>query len=67
MSRKRRPKLDESIKRDEITMGEFTAAVKATLLQPVPERLKSENRKPTKEELERRWKLVRRESAKPAS
>lgn len=60
MSRKQRPKLDESVERDEITMGEFTAAVKGTLLQPVPERRKSENREPTKAELEQRWKLVRR-------
>lgn len=58
MSRKK-PKLDESIERDEASEQDFTDAFRM-LLRDAPDRPKSENREPTKEELETRWKLERR-------
>ena len=40
-----------------ITMEEFEDAIKGVLFKPVKKRAKYENRKPTKEELNKKWKL----------
>lgn len=46
----------DETEREPITMADFTDAVKQVLLAPVG-KIKSENRMPTKEELNQRWKL----------
>ena len=60
MSR-RKPKIDESVERDEASEQDFTDAFKM-LLQDAPDRPRSENRQPTTEELRTRWRLHRRDS-----
>ena len=50
-------KLPEPIESDPINREEFEGAVKEVLLSPKPERRHSENREPTKEELEQQFKL----------
>ena len=47
---------------ESISMEEFEEAIKGVLLQPVKKRAKYENRKPTKEELNQKWKLERNEN-----
>ena len=56
--KRKQPKLDESVERDDATMDDLTDAFKM-LLKDAPDRPKSENRRPTNEELNRRWKLTR--------
>ena len=48
----------KGIKRDPVTMGEFTAAMKQVL--SVKPNTRSENREPTREELNRKFRMVRR-------
>ena len=57
-----RPKSPEPdpIECDPISSEEFEEAVKAVLLASLSEDQHSENREPTKEELEQKWKLERR-------
>lgn len=43
---------------DKITLEDYKEAVKSVLL--AKRKSKSENRMPTKEELEKKWKLVRK-------
>ncbi len=45
---------------DPITMDEFKVAVKDILLRKVDKKPKWENEMPGKEELNRKWKLVRK-------
>ena len=47
----------EPIECDPITMSDLEEVVKEILSAPVPETLHSENREPTKEEREQRFKL----------
>ena len=49
----------EKIDRKPVTLDEFTSFVRQILSTPVSAR-KSENREPTREELNRKWKLVRK-------
>lgn len=56
---RRKPKLDPDIEREEASEQDFTDAFRM-LLKDAPDRPRSENREPTKEELETRWKLERR-------
>ena len=59
-SRKRkRPKLDETIERDEALADDLTGAMKM-MLQSTTDRPRSENREPTKAEINKRWKLERK-------
>ena len=53
------PKLDPDIKRDDVPMRDLRDVFKM-LLRDAPNRPRSENREPTKEEVSRRWKLERR-------
>lgn len=41
------------------TLKEFTEAARAVLLSKPPRRAQYENRKPTQEELNERWRLVK--------
>ena len=41
---------------------DFEDALKTVLLAEIPDRPRSENREPTRDELNRRWKLTRRSS-----
>lgn len=49
----------EKTEREPVTFADFTEAVKQILLAPVG-KAKSENREPTREELEQKWKLVKK-------
>ncbi len=51
----------DSIKCDPVARGDFDEAVKAVLLASLPEGQRSENREPTKMELEQKFKLERRQ------
>ena len=54
----RKPVLDEGVERDDATMDDLTDAFKMLLKDaPAP---KSKNRRPTNEELNRRYRLERR-------
>ena len=55
----KRPKLDPTIERDDVPMRDFRDIFKM-LLQDALNRPRSENREPTKDELNQRWKLERR-------
>ena len=55
---KRKPQLDPE-GYDPIAMDDFTEAVRSVLLKPMKPP-PSENRQPTKEELNQGWKLERR-------
>ena len=57
---KPKPRLDPK-NHDPIPMDEFTEAAKKVLLKPMKPP-PSKNRTPTKEELEERYKLVRRKA-----
>ena len=57
--KRKRPKLDETIERDEALADDIIDAFKM-MFQDTPDRPRSENREPTKAELNRRWKLERR-------
>ena len=59
MTKRERPKPDETVERDEATAADLCDAFKM-LLADAPDRPRSENRQPTKAELEQRWKLERR-------
>ena len=50
----------ESVERAELEEDEFLAALTQVLLSPAESRPRSENREPTREELERRYRLERR-------
>lgn len=50
----------DKTEREPVTRAEFEEALKQILASDAPERPTSENREPTKAELEKRWKLVRR-------
>ena len=43
-----------------ITEEEFAKVVKEVLLKPVPSRAKYQNKKPTQQELNTKWKLEKR-------
>ena len=49
----------KKVERDPVTLGDFEDALKSVLLSPVPDRPRSENREPTREERNQRWKLTR--------
>ncbi|MCY4285146.1 MAG: hypothetical protein OXC65_07335 [Thiotrichales bacterium] len=49
----------DAVERDEVDEDEFLAALEQVLLAPRGE-IRSENRQPTREELERRYRLERR-------
>ena len=51
----------DKVERDEVSRDDFEAAMKSVLLSPRGD-ARSENREPTKKELETRWKLTRRNS-----
>ncbi|MYH01785.1 MAG: hypothetical protein F4142_04240 [Nitrospira sp. SB0675_bin_23] len=55
---KRKP--PDPVECDSIALSELEAAVKDVLLTPKPEEQHSENRDPTLEELNQKWKLKRR-------
>ena len=55
----RKPKPDPSAERDGATEKDL-ADVFGMLLREAPERPRSRNREPTREEINRRWKLERR-------
>ena len=59
MKSRRKSKLDPSIERDGTTEKDL-ADVFGMLLRDAPDRPRSRNREPTREELDRRWKLERR-------
>ncbi len=59
MSKRKQPKLDHAIEHDAASDDDFTDAFKM-LPSPALDRPKSENRQPTKAELDQRWKLERR-------
>ena len=48
----------KAIERDPVTMGEFTSVMKQVMA--AKPKTRSENREPTKEELNRKYRLVRR-------
>ncbi len=48
----------KEIERDPVTVGEFTAAMKQVL--SAKPKTRSENREPTREELNRKYRMVRR-------
>lgn len=58
MNKHKKPIIDESIDREELCVDNFRAAMQA-ILQPETIGLKSENREPTKTELEQHYKMVR--------
>ena len=58
MSTKARP--DPEIERDPVTLQDLEDAVSQVLLAPAAGLPKSENREPTRDELNQRWKLTRR-------
>ena len=47
----------KEIERDPMTMGEFTAAMKQ--MMAAKPKTRSENREPTREELDRKFRMVR--------
>lgn len=53
------PEIDESIERDPVAERDLRD-VFALLTRDAPDRPRSENREPTRNELKRRWKLERR-------
>ena len=55
-----KPTIDPEVERNPVTVQDLEDAVSEVLLTPVEDRPKSENRTPTREELDRRWKLTRR-------
>ena len=55
----RKPRLDPDAEREDVTEKDLADAF-GMLLQDAPDRPKSRNREPTREELNRRWKLERR-------
>ena len=48
----------KAIERDPVTMGEFTSVMKQVIA--AKPKTRSENREPTREELNRKFKMVRR-------
>lgn len=50
----------DKVERDPVTRKNFTDALRQILTTDEPKRPRSENRDPTKAELEQRWKLKRR-------
>ena len=50
----------DALERYEVTREDLEAALKQVLLAPMESRPKSENREPTREELNRRYRLERR-------
>ena len=56
----RKPKIDESVERDLANLDDFNAALRQVMRAPADKRPRSENREPTKAELEQRYKLTRR-------
>ena len=56
-----KPSPDPEIERDAVTLQDLEDAVGQVLLAPAHGLPKSENREPTKEELNQRWKLSRRD------
>ena len=55
-----KPTTDPEVERDPVNVQDLEDAVSEVLLTPVEDRPKAENRTPTREELDRRWKLTRR-------
>ncbi len=47
------------VERKDITMSDLEGAMRQVLSHPDEPKKKSENREPTKQELEKRWKLGR--------
>ena len=43
-----------------VALGEFVQVVRKVLLKPARTRVRCENKKPTKAELEQKWRLERR-------
>ena len=50
----------DAVERDEVTREDLEDALKQVLLAPLESRPRSENREPTREELNRRVRLERR-------
>ena len=61
MANKKKPEGLNPDDYEPISMEEFEATIKEVLFKPVKKRAKYENRKPTKEELNQKWKLERNE------
>ena len=51
----------DTVERDEVTREDLEDALKQVLLAPLESRPRSENREPTREELNRRVRLERRD------
>ena len=58
MSGRTKPRIDETIERDEAAMDDLQDAFKM-LMQDGSERPRSENREPARDELKGKWKLLR--------
>lgn len=57
----RKPTTGSEVERDPVTLEDLEDAVSEVLLAPADDRPKSENREPTKEELNQRWKMSKRD------
>ena len=54
-----KPSPDPETERDPVTLQDLEDAVGQVLLAPAEDRPKSENREPTREELNQQWRLTR--------
>ena len=57
---KRKPKIDESVERAPANLDDFNDVLRQMMQAPAENRPRSENREPTKAELEQLYKLTRR-------
>ena len=59
MKKHTKPAIDKSIDRESISVDDFSAAMRSIVRSEASE-LKSENREPTKGEIEQQYKLIQR-------
>ena len=55
---------EDEIEHEEVTKEEFDEAVKAVLLHTLMKKEPLEKRMPTREELEKKWRLLKRKPTK---
>ena len=55
------PTIDPEVERDPVAVQDLEGAARYVLFSPGEDRPKSEKRTPTREGLDRRWKLTRRD------